>query len=75
MEQSGQTVSNATPADKVSALLHDVFQGDIAIWGEVRRNNPDDYTLHVRILDRRKDPANAALDQEYQSHPTRHRAG
>ena len=43
------------------------LDAQIAIWGRVERLRPDEYLLHVRILDRRDDPAALALQKSYTS--------
>jgi len=67
LASSGAIVgTESTPAD-VSALAAKTFSGDVAIWGDLARSENDQYLLHVRIVDRRENPAALALDKTYAS--------
>ena len=57
---------NSEPVE-VSALAEEQFAADVAIWGKLERIGKDNYKLHVRAVDRAKDPAALALDKVYSS--------
>lgn len=66
-EAGGAKVTLATDPATVSKLTQELFGGHIAIWGRVERLAADNYRVHVRILDRRKDPAALVVDKAVSS--------
>ena len=56
-----------TEAAAVARIGEEHFGANLVIWGQVFKLGPDEYQLHVRAVDLRKDREAFALDKEYVS--------
>ena len=66
-EAGGFAPTLRTPPENVSRFIHEQFGAHVAVWGKVERVEADNYRLHLRILDRRKDPAKPFISGVYPS--------
>lgn len=66
-EAGGFTPTIKTPPREVSEFIHQQFGAHVAIWGKVQRIKKDDYRLHLRIINRKKDIAKPVISRTYPS--------
>jgi len=66
-EAGGFSPTIETPAKAVADFVDKHFGAEVAIWGKVERIRADDYRLHVRIVDRRKNTAKPVIAKTYPS--------